>query len=61
MMCGGTLAFEFDFVESFDEEPSDEANHPPDTGAEDTGTEDKEPETSGLGLKTLGLGAGSVV
>ena len=25
----------------------------------DTGAEDKEPETAGLGLKTVGLGAGS--
>ena len=33
----------------------------PDTGAADTGAEDKEPETAGLGLETGGLGAGSAV
>ena len=33
----------------------------PDTGAADTGAEDKEPETAGLGLETAGLGAGSAV
>ena len=29
--------------------------------APDTGAEDKEPETAGLGLETAGLGAGSAV
>ena len=33
----------------------------PDTAAADTGAEDKEPETAGLGLETAGLGAGSAV
>ena len=31
----------------------------PDSGDEDTGAEDKEPETAGLGLETAGLGADS--
>ena len=32
-----------------------------DAGTADTGAEDKEPETAGLGLETAGLGAGSAV
>ena len=31
----------------------------PDSGAGDTGAEDKDPETAGPGLVTAGLGAGS--
>ena len=31
----------------------------PDSGAEDTGADDKDPETAGPGLETAGLGAGS--
>ena len=31
----------------------------PDTGAADTGADDKDPETAGPGLETAGLGAGS--